>query len=63
MVGARWLIRNGLLYGFAGVALFARHLSDALVLQVIGPADPFAVFHANHLQLLLSLSDVGVCLS
>jgi len=32
-------------------------------IKVIGPADPFAFFHANHLQILLSLSDVGVCLS
>src|SRR5205809_366422 len=61
LVGARWLIGNRFLHGFAGVALFTRHLSDALVLEVVGPADPFAVFHANHLLLLLSLRDVGGC--
>jgi hypothetical protein len=50
LVGLRRLIVDGLINGFAGMALFASNLPLAFAVEVVGPANGFTFLHGNHLQ-------------
>ena len=49
-VGLRRLIVDRFIHGFARMVVFAGDLPLTLAFQVVGPANSFAFFHANHLQ-------------
>src|SRR6266436_8962491 len=50
LVGLRRLIGDGLINGFAGMALFAGNLPLAFAVEVVGPTNGFAFLHGHHLQ-------------